>query len=548
MTRAPQLAGLGLVALVAIALGAWLLADAEVEPRVEPSQVGAAEPSPSRAGVARDQGAARAPRSSQIAPDATAKATAQQGEVDPEPPPPPGEQPLLRVCNAAGLPLEAVVSSLAGARLASGRGEVRVPALPGQPVRVASPGHLPEILPLAAGSTELVLSPGRVLAGEVVAAEDGRPLAGARVEAMAALTQSDAGGRFELAVPLEGRAELLVTAADRPATRAREGEGPLRIEVPRGLGARGRVVRSDGAAPGVVELLLVGGQQLHRSFRARSQPDGRFELAGGLLEGEQVMVFARAADGWQTPRAPRWQVEVDALSATLEAPAALTLAEPCALAPLHAWPGERPRLPAARRHGQLAPGRYRVEPAAGDPQVVELGPGEERELLLQPPPPARDGALVVRVIDEVGAPVPDAQVSAQLPDRVLSARADAGGVAELRLPSAALSEPLTVSGRAPERVAVPSVAAPGAREVELVLARRAALELVVSPAQALEVAVFRGEASLARARTDAQGRLRLADLPAGEVRVVIETPQGVEVERALSLPTGAPVQIPLERE
>ena len=150
---------------------------------------------------------------------------------------------------------------------------------------------------LAAGSTELVLSPGRVLAGEVVAAEDGRPLAGARVEAMAALTQSDAGGRFELAVPLEGRAELLVTAADRPATRAREGEGPLRIEVPRGLGARGRVVRSDGAAPGVVELLLVGGQQLHRSFRARSQPDGRFELAGGLLEGEQVNDSAVICEG-----------------------------------------------------------------------------------------------------------------------------------------------------------------------------------------------------------------------------------------------------------
>ena len=45
----------------------------------------------------------------------------------------------------------------------------------------------------------------------------------------------------------------------------------------------------------------------------------------------------------------------------------------------------------------------------------------------------------------------------------------------------------------------------------------------------------RGRIHLMRAVTD--GRLELDGLPAGPVRVVVETPQGEEVERTLTLPS-----------
>lgn len=544
--RAPV--ALALIAVAAAGLLGWFFLDeSEPSPTAAPSAPRASEgsrprggepqaqqpptPSPHLSAPGAEPARSERPRASSPAASAAEAAPREESRV------------RLRVSDSAGQPLLASVTGLAGERLASGQGEVAVPAPPGEPVRVSAAGHVAQVLLLPAELAEVTLSRGRTLRGEVVAAEDGSPLAGARVEALEGLALSDPQGRFELTVPDGEPVEVLVTAAERPATRAAEASGILRVEVPRGLGVRGRVVRSDRRAPGVTRLLLVGGQQLHRSFPLESDPAGSFELSGGLAPGEQVMVFAWSEGGWQSARQPRWQSPEAQLEVLLEEPASLLLAQPGVLTPVHAWPGERARRAPALAHRSLAPGAYRLEVPGEDPQVVELRAGEERRLLAQPPAAPRSAQLRVRVVDEFGGPVVGARAEVHIGGEVIGADADEGGLAELGLPRAAADAPLTVSGRAPGRVPLPVVAPAGAREVELVLALSVSLDLQVSPPQPLEVTVFRGGASLARARTGSGGRLRLEGLPAGEVRVVLESPRGEEIERRVTLPLQAPLEV-----
>lgn len=541
MKRVP--AALALVALAAFGLLGWFFGEAS-----EPEQRSAAASPPAAAATSPEVAPppAQAAAADPAQPPRSAPAPAPSSEAaggSASASAPEGREIRLRVSDPAGAPLQARVETLTGELLGSGRGVVALSEVAGRPVRVSAPGHLARVLLPASPADEVTLIRGRVLRGEVVAAEDGRPLAGARVEALEGLARGDGQGRFELVVPDGDRVEVLVTAEGRPATRARETTGILRVEVPRGVGARGRVVRSDRRAPGPTRLLVVGGQQLHRSFPVQSDAQGNFELAGGLSRGEQVMIYAWSEDGWQSARAPRWQAIEGALEVVLEEPASLILPRPGVVTPVHLWAGEPTRRAPASRHERLAPGAYTLEVPGEDPLVVELAPGETRHLEVQPPAAPRSASLRIRVVDEHGASLAGAEVHAQFGEQVLSARADESGLAELALPRAALETPLTISGRAAERVPLPAVAEVGAREVELVLARRATLDLRVQPPQALEVTVFRREVSLTRARTGSDGRLRLEGLPAGEVRVVLESARGEEIERRVTLPLEVPLEV-----
>lgn len=460
------------------------------------------------------------------------------------------ESPLLKIEDSRGLALEARVTTLKGMILAQGRSPLSIDARTGDLVRVESEGYVAEILPLRAGEQSVQLLPGRSYTGSVVAAESGQALANVRVEAFTALATTDNNGRFELTIPSDGSPELRVTAPNRPSI-SWTGPEPASIEVPRGVGVRGRVRRADGRSPGRVDILLIGERQLGRSFRVQSQSNGQFQLESGFFPDEKVAVFAWSASGWITAREPRWQVPTN-LNALLQAPASLIVEGPGRLEPAHTWPGEPSlvignEVGGMRHFSGLAPGVYQL---TLNEQVIEkkLSAGGNASLRLQVKEPMETVPVQVSVIDENGLAVTNAIVRVRgLSGREGSAQVDASGVAKIKIPVEDTQGPLTVSGWAPGRTGLPQVFQNTA-SMEIVLPSSVALVIKVQPSAELDVAIFQDEIELARGRSDSTGEVQFADLPAGEVTVVIETLQGIELRQVVRLPLNGTLQVDVSRQ
>ena len=190
----------------------------------------------------------------------------------------------------------------------------------------------------------------------------------------------------------------------------------------------------------------------------------------------------------------------------------------------------------------LIPGRYRVEAAHPGLEPLRtdelpLGPGERRDLGTLV---LRDGFPVAgRVLDD-GGPVEGARVTVSGGDPStadLYALTDGSGSFSLALPAGNYRLTATAPGHGPARaeVVIPAGTAPAPLELRLRRAEAileglvrdtggrplARARLLVWPRDAV---VGAGEAPLGSGSADVGGHFRLADLPAGELRIEIEHP------------------------
>ena len=172
-------------------------------------------------------------------------------------------------------------------------------------------------------------------------------------------------------------------------------------------------------------------------------------------------------------------------------------------------------------------------------KTFEIPEGGRREVIVRLPAPR--GQLVVTVVDERGAGVGAAQVSARslsvdAPLRVTAFTDDRGEAVLKR----ACGVPLRVEVTAPSR----------APRVMVTEANRESLRVELAPAEAVTGEVFSAlrrepiagadvalhlDWGVRRARTDAKGHFALKDLPAGSARLVVRASGFAPVERSIAV-------------
>jgi protocatechuate 3,4-dioxygenase beta subunit len=203
----------------------------------------------------------------------------------------------------------------------------------------------------------------------------------------------------------------------------------------------------------------------------------------------------------------------------------------------------------------LIPGRYRVEAAQPGFEPLRtdeltLAPGERRDLGTLA---LRDGFPVAgRVLDESGAPIEGARVTAGGADPTASAlyaATDGAGAFSLALPAGSYRLTATAPRHGPARAEVTVQAGAAAPPTELRLPRAEAVlegmvrdndgrplgraRLYAWPQGAPHEASPAGpsDTPLGSTTADVGGHFRLADLPAGELRIEVQHPDYPRVTR-----------------
>jgi protocatechuate 3,4-dioxygenase beta subunit len=372
--------------------------------------------------------------------------------------------------------------------------------------------------PGARAPLRLSLQPGLRLAGRVVE-DDGQAPAGAEVrgqlaglapdeDPLPALARTDATGAFELGPFLAGTYRL---------TTARPGY-VLRRSPTVELGVAGP------PPPPVVLELLRGARVMGRVVDAHGAP----------VAAAHVRCVASAMDDLTVQLGP---LPLAAEAAALPSGAGRALGST--------------RVALADKAGRfvvedLIPGRYRVEVAhaGSEPMRTDelvLAPGERRDLgtlALQ------DGIAVEgRVLDESGGPLEGARVlvgSGTATDPAgFYALTDAGGHFSVAVPAGSYRLIATASGHGAARVSVEVQAAKAPAPVEMRLPRaEAVLEGLVRDAGGRPLSRARllawprdppaggiaEPAPIGSGSADVGGHFRLADLPAGELRLEVQHP------------------------
>jgi hypothetical protein len=192
----------------------------------------------------------------------------------------------------------------------------------------------------------------------------------------------------------------------------------------------------------------------------------------------------------------------------------------------------------------LIPGRYRVEVARAGSEPMRtdeltLTPGERRDLGALA---LRDGFPVAgRILDDGGTPIEGARVTVGSADSTsagLYAATDGSGSFSIALPAGSYQLTASASGHGPARMAVTVVAAAVPAPIELRLPRaEAMLEGLVHDSDGRPLGRARllawprapaivgpSDTPLGSTTADVGGHFRLADLPAGELRVEVQHP------------------------
>jgi len=451
---------------------------------------------------------------------------------------------------------------------------------PGGLLEVSADGYASQIVPAFEPRVGAVITlvAARRVEGEVTAAEDGRPLEGARVAAQATTwrgtARTDALGRFALEGAPEGEAlNLHVSHPGRVSAVVSEGEG-LTVALERGRAVRGTVVGPDGR-PRPARVLAVGAAQLTTPHEAVAGPDGRFEV-WGIAPDEDVALLAtadghasRAELAFHPPRADDLEVAVlERGDLTVRsAPAGRLVVFPVdvgdtfgeALAADGARRYHAFRLPAGRYQlelaGEAAGPVFTVEPGAdvvldwaehtgGAPAEAD-GPTEEAP----PQPPVR-----VQVVDAIGQPVPHVPVVASYAGNGggdARATTDAGGwVVFEGLPTGLVTFSASRAGRVLRRAVVydPEEGPAAAGEATLVLARPAELRGTIQPPRSygLRVTLPEDDAEIRLETSHPDGAFRLLGLPPGPVVLEVTADDRVPVTLQLDLPVDGPLSIRTE--
>jgi hypothetical protein len=497
--------------------------------------------------------------------------------------------------QAGGVPGEQVTPLLA---LTDQDGRFALETLPPTPIlEVAARGFARKVVPLdgASAQVEVVLLPGRRLAGRVVAAEDGAGLEGAVIEGESATwhgkVHSGAGGAFAFEDAAAGEELALVAWAEGRVSKVTDEGGLDPIALERGRRLHGRVLLPDGAPAAGAQVFVTAASQLMRPQRTLAGADGRFEVFGlGADDGARVAaVHAAGGTPAATPLDGPWLepsltggdgAEGDGLTVALtwtrpvevrggaagkaDADVALRALDPPPWSPAGRLDGT-PSRTGGRLFQDVVPGTYVLEQGGqrvGDELVVPAGegaflvpwPGTKLE------PPKGEvrprGPLRVRVEDEARRPVEGATVivagvGREAARRSLVTGADGTVVVD---PAPAGGLVLTASGDG--RILVTPGAlgeADAPDEVTLRLVKPVTLEGRVAfppgvkgPA---EVRVATPDDDVLRSgRTRDDGGFRLPDLPPGPVVVEVTAEGCTPASLTLELPSTAPITVTLVPE
>lgn len=212
-----------------------------------------------------------------------------------------GVERLLRLTTAAGEALPDVLVRVGDAAWpqavsdAGGRVRLRVPSGSAPPILLVTRDGRQERAtlpprPEAGGETPLVVGADRRVAGQILDATTGKPLAGAFVRVDAdpgRWVKSDGTGRYELVAPGDRRFSLSVEGAGFlprrvwvTAVQIRQGRVPT-VSLDRAARLRGLVVGAQGEAlPGVAVVAVAQAGLSARPFAAEDPVAGRTESTG----------------------------------------------------------------------------------------------------------------------------------------------------------------------------------------------------------------------------------------------------------------------------
>ncbi len=493
--------------------------------------------------------------------------------------------------QAGGIPGEQVTPLLA---VTDKDGRFALETLPPTPVlEVAARGFARRVVPLdgAATQVEVVLHPGRRLAGRVVAAEDGSGLEGAVVEGESATwhgrVQSGAGGAFAFEDAPAGEELALVAWAEGRVSKVTDEGGLDPIALDRGQRLAGRVVLPDGAPAAGAQVFVTAASQLMRPQRTLADGDGRFEVFGlGAEDGARVAAVHAAGgrpaatplDGpWLEPGiyagsdgltvALTWTRPVEVrggAAGKADADVALRALDPPPWSPTGRLDGT-PSRTGGRLFADVVPGTYLLEQngqRVGEELVVPAGEGA----FLVPWPgtrleaPAADakprGPIRIRVEDEGRRPVEGATVIVAGVGREAARRSLVTGADGTVVVDPAPPGGLVLTASADGRILVTPGAlgeADAPAEVTLRLVKPVTLEGRVAfppgvkgPAE-VRVATLEDDV-LRTGRTRDDGGFRLPDLPPGPVVVEVTAEGCTPASLTLDLPSAAPVTVTLVPE
>jgi protocatechuate 3,4-dioxygenase beta subunit len=442
-----------------------------------------------------------------------------------------GRKARLRVVDAAGQPVAGALVRV-GARAwpaartdAAGRAEVQAPA--GEPVSLwistADGRSEARKLPPAADGAEVALAGAVALAGRVRDAESGAPLGGALVWSpveTGRVVQTGADGAYALPAPGGQSFPVRIVAAGHLGGGLRAGDPEIRARKLPAVALRptvplsGVTVGPAGEPLGDV-LVETGGAGV--ADRRRSAADGRFELR--RLAGATVYEIRATRPGYL--------------------PAQIEVATPAKARPL---PPLRivltPSRPAA---GRVVDGRNR--PLAGARVVLRRAraPGKQSRTPFRVPPPGTHG-VIEATTDARGkftlAEIPASEVDlfASLPGYAPAWQRNRrlpSGKGAWDLGAVVLQPGVTLAGRAVDPAGRPVAGARVHRIDQM------------APPELLDLQLRDQEPD---AKTGADGRFALADLPAGKpvhlfVTALDRLPAAVQGIRP---PTEKPVVVRLE--
>jgi len=415
----------------------------------------------------------------------------------------------------------------------------------------------------AAGETSVdVVSPkGRTLRGRVFDAVSLSPVAGASVVAWPFLlgATTDGGGRFEFHgwTGKNSRLQAIATGYSRVGV-AVGADDSLEISMRHGFAATGRIIDADsrpvaGVYVAVESSWRDGAAQQTSIGYATSDADGRFRIVDLDRAKPHVLSAFAAARGRvrQLVAVPRADAEsTDVGDVRLPAPRAI---EGRALKPDGApSPGATVRLkgpigpwsPLAEgladneerrtddlgrfRFGDLAPGDYTVELQApnASPQSADVKLPADRDVLdvVLPPKPTAE-SIVVRVVDESGAPVAGMNV---ISDRNVNARTDAAGRAVLAPPAQGKITRIDVGAQTDEAAFLrnPSIKVEAGKREYVVTMEKGVhvacrlLDADGNPLPRASISVEPGERAYYFSMPDVDGRFRVTIPRQGEFSIV----------------------------
>jgi RNA polymerase sigma-70 factor (ECF subfamily) len=417
----------------------------------------------------------------------------------------------------------------------------------------------------ADGETSLdVVSPaGRTLRGRVFDAVTLAPVAGAKVglgKAAICATTSDGGGRFELR-GFTGKSErnVVVSAAGYASTAlpAPTTDAEVEFSMRRGFAAAGRIVDVDGKPLAGVHVAVEASQRGEGVDRtscgfATTDADGRFRAAD--LDRSMAHVLSASADGRgrarQSVLPPRDDADASDVGDVRMSPpraiegvavkqdgspwagAEVQLTGPnvaqAAMPEVGARETRRTDDLGRFRFGDLAPGAYTVElqDRNATPQPARVTLTADRDVLdvVLPPKPTGE-SIVVRVVDESGAPVAGMNV---IGGQSVVARTDAAGRAVLAPPAKGKITRIDVGAQTDEQAFLrnpPIKVEPGKGEYVVTMEKGAhvacrLLDVDGNPLPRASISVEPGERAYYFSMPDADGRFRVTIPRRGEFSIV----------------------------